>query len=149
MKKNSHTWHQVSHWNMDTHCTKSLKSFTVGPSWQKMKNRSGSLTYSRSLQVVWVGVSQCPDHIDWCKVQQAINFTEDVQIPHGYLEKSEESCFNLQEKATTQSYAQLTKVTLAQIIGFSWRHAGEVLEMCLKSFNERDSTKLHEDVAVG
>ncbi|XP_059184722.1 uncharacterized protein LOC131967990 [Centropristis striata] len=77
-------------------------------------------------------------------------FTEDVRILHQYLEKSAESAFcNLKEKATTQNYAQLAKVTLAQIIVFNRRRAGEVSKMRLKSFHERDNTKLHEDVAMG
>ncbi|XP_044059312.1 uncharacterized protein LOC122879369 [Siniperca chuatsi] len=77
-------------------------------------------------------------------------FTEDVQILHRYLEKSVESAFcNLKEEATAQNYAQLAKVTLAQIIVFNRRRAGEVSKMRLKSFHERDNTKLHEDVAMG
>ncbi|XP_059184663.1 uncharacterized protein LOC131967738 isoform X2 [Centropristis striata] len=77
-------------------------------------------------------------------------FTEDVRILHQYLEKSAESAFcNLKEKATTQNYAQLAKVTLAQIIVFNRRRAEEVSKMRLKSFHERDNTKLHEDVAMG
>lgn len=77
-------------------------------------------------------------------------FTEDVQILHQYLEKSAESAFcSLKEEATTQNYAQLAKLTLAQIIVFNRRRAGEVSKMRLKSFHERDNTKLHEDVALG
>lgn len=77
-------------------------------------------------------------------------FTEDVQILHQYLEKSAESAFcSLKEEATTQNYAQLAKLTLAQIIVFNQRRAGEVSKMRLKSFHERDNTKLHEDVALG
>ncbi|XDV36910.1 hypothetical protein PO909_006624 [Leuciscus waleckii] len=77
-------------------------------------------------------------------------FTEDVQILHQYLEKSAESAFcSLKEEATTQNYAQLAKLTLAQIIVFNRRRAGEASKMRLKSFHERDNTKLHEDVALG
>lgn len=77
-------------------------------------------------------------------------FTEDVQILHRYLDKSAEKAFcNLKEVATSQNYAQLAKVTLAQIIVFNRRRAGEVSKMRLKSFHERDNTKLHEDVAMG
>ncbi|KAK0151334.1 Histone-lysine N-methyltransferase set-1 [Merluccius polli] len=77
-------------------------------------------------------------------------FTEDVQILHRYLDKSAEEAFcNLKEVATSQNYAQLAKVTLAQIIMFNRRRAGEVSKMRLKSFLERDNTKLHEDVAMG
>ncbi|XP_028281560.1 uncharacterized protein LOC114448636 [Parambassis ranga] len=77
-------------------------------------------------------------------------FTEDVQILHQYLEKSAESAFfTLKEMASPYNYAQLAKVTLAQIIVFNRRGAGEVSKMLLKSFNERDNSKLHEDVAMG
>lgn len=77
-------------------------------------------------------------------------FTEDVQILHRYFDKSLETAFyNLKEEATTQNYAQLAKVTLAQIIVFNRRRAGEVSKMRLRSFHERDNTMLHEDVALG
>lgn len=77
-------------------------------------------------------------------------FTEDVQILHRYLKEAAESAFcNLKEEATAQNYAQLAKVTLAQIIVFNRRRAGEVSKMRLRSFYERDNTKLHEDVAMG
>ncbi|CAM4574267.1 unnamed protein product [Leuciscus chuanchicus] len=54
-----------------------------------------------------------------------------------------------EEEATTQNYAQVAKLTLAQIIVFNRRRAGEVSKIRLKSFHERDNTKLHEDVALG
>ena len=77
-------------------------------------------------------------------------FTEDVQILHQYLKKSAEKAFcNLKEVATSQNYAQLASVTLAQITVFNRRRAGEVSKMRLKSFLERDKTKLHEDVGMG
>ncbi|XP_062421876.1 uncharacterized protein LOC119228025 isoform X2 [Pungitius pungitius] len=76
-------------------------------------------------------------------------FTEDVQILHRHLENSAETAFRNLEEASTQNYAQLAKCTLAQIIVFNRRRAGEVSKMRLKSFHERDNTKLHEDVAMG
>ncbi|XP_054863090.1 uncharacterized protein LOC118469983 [Amphiprion ocellaris] len=77
-------------------------------------------------------------------------FTQDVQILHKYLEKTaERAVCDLNEETTTQNYAQLAKVTLAQIIVFNRRRAGEVSKMRLKSFQEGDTTKLHEDVAMG
>lgn len=77
-------------------------------------------------------------------------FTEDVQILHRYLEKERETAFcNLKEAATAQNYAGLAKVTLAQIIVFNRRRAGEVSKMRLQSFDERDNTELHDDVAIG
>lgn len=77
-------------------------------------------------------------------------FTEDVQILHRHLEKSAKMAFfKLKEGTTLQNYSQLANVTLAQIIVFNRRRSGEVSRMHLKSFNERDKTKLHEDVAMG
>ncbi|XP_013880000.1 uncharacterized protein LOC106529192, partial [Austrofundulus limnaeus] len=77
-------------------------------------------------------------------------FTEDVQILHQHLKKSGENAFcNLEDNATPQTYAELAKVTLAQVIVFNRRRAGEVSKMHLRGFMERDSTKLHEDVAMG
>lgn len=75
-------------------------------------------------------------------------FTSNV----GILGKSEGSAlYNSQEKDTTQNYAPLAKVILAQIIVFNRRHAGrwEISKMCLKHFNENDSTIFHEDIAMG
>lgn len=44
-------------------------------------------------------------------------------------------------------YAELTRVTLAQIILFNRRYAGEVSKMTLESFKKRDQTELHGDLA--
>ncbi|XP_034747424.1 uncharacterized protein LOC117956459 isoform X1 [Etheostoma cragini] len=77
-------------------------------------------------------------------------FTKDVQILHQYLKKAAESAFcSLKEEATTQNYGRLAQLTLAQIIVFNRRRAGEISQMSLRSFYERDNTKLHEDVAMG
>lgn len=77
-------------------------------------------------------------------------FTEDVRTLHQYLQKTADSVVgNLMEDATSKNYAELAKVTLAQIIVFNRRRAGEVSKMLLKSFEERDRTKLHQDVAMG
>lgn len=79
-----------------------------------------------------------------------IPFTRDVQLFHQYLEKkSAEAVENLTKQESPQTYAELAKVTLAQIIIFNRRRAGEVSEMTLASFLKRDQTGLHEDVAVG
>ncbi|XP_057211659.1 uncharacterized protein LOC130567503 isoform X1 [Triplophysa rosa] len=77
-------------------------------------------------------------------------FTKDVQCLHQFLEKSAHAAFEkLKETASPQSYAELVKTTLARIIVFNRRRAGEVSKMLLKSFQERDSTSLHDDVALG
>ncbi|XP_029964810.1 uncharacterized protein LOC115400888 [Salarias fasciatus] len=76
-------------------------------------------------------------------------FTEDVRTLHQYLQKTTDSAAaNLVGEATSKNYAELAKVTLAQIIVFNRRRAGEVSKMLLKSFEDRDRSKLHEDVAL-
>ncbi|MEQ2259538.1 hypothetical protein XENORESO_013403, partial [Xenotaenia resolanae] len=77
-------------------------------------------------------------------------FTEDVQRLHQYLKKSGEDAFcNLKDKVSPQNYAELAKITLAQVIVFNRRRAGEVSKMHLRGFQQRDDTKLHEDIAIG
>ena len=79
-----------------------------------------------------------------------IPFTQDVQRFHQYLEqKSADAVKNLTENESPQAYAELARVTLAQIIVFNRRRAGEVSKMKLESFKKRDKTELHEDMAVG
>ncbi|XP_054637986.1 uncharacterized protein LOC129185220 isoform X2 [Dunckerocampus dactyliophorus] len=76
-------------------------------------------------------------------------FTEDVQLLHQYLEKkSAEAVESLKEQESPQTYAELARVTLAQIIIFNRRRAGEVSKMTLESFERRDQTELHEDIAA-
>lgn len=63
--------------------------------------------------------------------------------------KSAEAVENLTKQESPQTYAELAKVTLAQITIFNRRRAGEVSKMTLASFLKRDQTGLHEDIAVG
>nr|XP_023660035.1 uncharacterized protein LOC111839935 [Paramormyrops kingsleyae] len=77
-------------------------------------------------------------------------FTKDVQCLHQFLEKTAYTAFHkLKETPSHQNYAELAKATLARIIVFNRRRAGEVSKMPLKGFNERDGTSLHDDVAMG
>ncbi|XP_073729975.1 uncharacterized protein [Misgurnus anguillicaudatus] len=77
-------------------------------------------------------------------------FTQDVQLLHTHLEKTSESAFDkLKKTASPQSYADLAKSTLARIIIFNRRRAGEVSKMRLKNFIERDKSPLHADVSLG
>ncbi|XP_054865957.1 uncharacterized protein LOC118470098 isoform X2 [Amphiprion ocellaris] len=77
-------------------------------------------------------------------------FTEDVQRLHQYLEKkSADAVENLKEHTSPQSYGELARVTLTQIIIFNRRRAGEVSKMTLESFEKRDQTELHVDIAAG
>ncbi|KAI3364057.1 hypothetical protein L3Q82_010889 [Scortum barcoo] len=78
-----------------------------------------------------------------------IPFTEDVQLLHKYLEgKLADAIENLKEHQSPQAYAELARVTLAQIILFNRRRAGEVSKMTLESFKKRDQTDLHSDLAA-
>ncbi|KAF3858950.1 hypothetical protein F7725_021349, partial [Dissostichus mawsoni] len=72
---------------------------------------------------------------------------KDVQLLHKYLEKKSATAMeNLQKNGTSQSYAELARVTLPQIIIFNRRRAGEVSKMTLEAFMKRDQTELHEDI---
>lgn len=78
-----------------------------------------------------------------------IPFTEDVQLLHKHLEeKSAAAIADLKEHESPQAYAEVARVTLAQIILFNRRRAGEVSKMSLESFKKRDQTELHSDVAA-
>lgn len=72
-----------------------------------------------------------------------LQFTPDVQLLHRHLDKSAKSAMD------PQTYSEVAKATLAQVIVFNRRRAGEVSKMNLQSFYERDQTTLHEDVAAG
>ncbi|XP_049342001.1 uncharacterized protein LOC111192707 isoform X1 [Astyanax mexicanus] len=77
-------------------------------------------------------------------------FTQDVQLLHKHLETAADAASeNLRKTPSPQSYAELAKSTLARIIVFNRRRAGEVSKMHLKCFQDRDKTLLHEDVAFG
>lgn len=70
-----------------------------------------------------------------------IPFTHDVQLLHQCLEKKSADAFeNLKNQESSQAYAELTKVTLAQVIIFNRRRAGEVSKMTLECFMKRDQT---------
>ncbi|XP_017546233.1 uncharacterized protein LOC108423451 isoform X1 [Pygocentrus nattereri] len=72
-------------------------------------------------------------------------FVQDVRVLHCYLEKtSQHALKELIEKPTAQSYADLSKVTLAQILMFNRRH-GEASQMTIKAFQERDKVQVPED----
>ncbi|XP_053366560.1 uncharacterized protein LOC128536361 isoform X2 [Clarias gariepinus] len=68
-------------------------------------------------------------------------FVNDVRIFHCYLEKAAQCAVkHLRERPSAQHYADLCKVTLAQILMFNRRH-GEVSQMTIKSFHERDNQR--------
>ncbi|XP_056611303.1 uncharacterized protein LOC130427704 isoform X2 [Triplophysa dalaica] len=76
-------------------------------------------------------------------------FTQDVQLLNEYLEKKCADAFeSLKNNESPQTYAELAKVTLAQVIIFNRRRAGEVSKMTVECFMKRDQTELHEDIAL-
>ncbi|MCJ8736636.1 hypothetical protein PDJAM_G00014750 [Pangasius djambal] len=71
-------------------------------------------------------------------------FVNDVRMFHCYLEKAAHCAMKeLRETPFAQSYADLCKVTLAQILMFNRRH-GEVSQMTIKSLQERDQVQASE-----
>lgn len=65
-------------------------------------------------------------------------FVNNVRILYCYLEKAAQCAMKeLRETPSAQSYADLCKVTLAQILMFNRTH-GEVSQMTIKSFQEKD-----------
>ncbi|CAM4568673.1 unnamed protein product [Leuciscus chuanchicus] len=78
-----------------------------------------------------------------------IPFTHDVQLLHQHLEKKSADAFeSLKNHESSQTYAELAKVTLAQVIIFNRCCAGEVSKMSLECFRKRDQTELHDDIAI-
>nr|XP_055030542.1 uncharacterized protein LOC129419425 isoform X2 [Misgurnus anguillicaudatus] len=80
---------------------------------------------------------------------QIIPFTQDVKVLHAHLEKKRDKFLNkLKNCPSADSYAALAKVTLSQVILFNRRREGEVSRMLLSAFQSRDSSELHEDIAI-
>ncbi|XP_016101602.1 uncharacterized protein [Sinocyclocheilus grahami] len=75
---------------------------------------------------------------------------DDVQLLHQYLEKkSVEASESLKNHESSQTYAELAKVALAQVIIFNRCCVGEVSKMTLECFKKRNQTELHKDIALG
>ncbi|MGH0150540.1 UNVERIFIED_CONTAM: hypothetical protein FKN15_026468 [Acipenser sinensis] len=73
----------------------------------------------------------------------------DVKTLHAYLEdKQNEYQRALHSESSIKTFANLTKVTLSQVILFNRRREGEVAKMPLDAFTRRDMSGLHEDVAI-
>ncbi|XP_052474111.1 uncharacterized protein LOC128030478 [Carassius gibelio] len=80
---------------------------------------------------------------------QIIPFTQDVKVLHTHLEKKHNELLSkLRSCPSADSYAALAKVTLSQVILFNRRREGEVSRMLLSAFKSRDSSELHEDIAI-
>ncbi|XP_067311201.1 uncharacterized protein [Pseudorasbora parva] len=80
---------------------------------------------------------------------QLLPFTEDVKTLHCYLDDKQRQFYSeLISECSSCNWANLTKVTLAQVILFNRRRAGEVSKMLLSTFILRDKSDPHEDVNV-
>lgn len=81
---------------------------------------------------------------------QIIPFTQDVKVLHAHLEKKHGDLLSKLRScpSSADSYAALAKVTLSQVILFNRRREGEVSRMLLSAFKSRDSSELHEDIAI-
>ncbi|KTF92489.1 hypothetical protein cypCar_00049226, partial [Cyprinus carpio] len=78
---------------------------------------------------------------------QILPFTQDVQRLHCYLSEKQQKQLNaLQEEPSPLNWKDLAKVTLAQVILFNRRRAGEVSRMSLSAFMSKDTSETHEDV---
>lgn len=92
-----------------------------------------------------------PSTLSEAKVNKpsTLPFTQDVQLLHKHLLKTSDVALeHLKEAPTPQNYSELATATLARIIVFNRRRAGEVSKMLLKSFQKRDGAELHHDVAL-
>ncbi|XP_029974322.1 uncharacterized protein LOC115407893 isoform X2 [Salarias fasciatus] len=76
-------------------------------------------------------------------------FTEDVQRLHQYLEKkSADAVKSLKENESPRTYAELARLTLAQMILINRHSPGQISKITLESFKKRKRTELREDVAA-
>ncbi|XP_073723996.1 uncharacterized protein [Misgurnus anguillicaudatus] len=80
---------------------------------------------------------------------QLLPFTEDVRTLHCYLDDKQRQFYSdLTSECSSCNWANLTKVTLAQVILFNRRREGEVSKMLVSTFILRDKSDPHEDVNV-
>ncbi|KAL2093731.1 hypothetical protein ACEWY4_011043 [Coilia grayii] len=74
-------------------------------------------------------------------------FTEDVKILHSHLDdKSQEYYKALSTHASTENWANLSKVTLTKIILFNRQRGGEVSKILLTSFILIDPSEPHPEI---
>lgn len=76
-------------------------------------------------------------------------FTKDVQTLHSYLDvQQQHSHSELSTETSPQTWTQLAKVTLTQVILFNRRRAGEVSKMPLSAYLSQNPSDPQEDVNV-
>ncbi|XP_026011848.1 uncharacterized protein LOC113014492 isoform X5 [Astatotilapia calliptera] len=80
----------------------------------------------------------------------SLPLTRDVQKLQLYLGQQVESAREkLGDNPTVGTYAALAKVILCQVILFNRRREGEVARMTVKNFEDRDMSKLNDDISSG
>lgn len=78
---------------------------------------------------------------------QLLPFTKDVQTLHSYLDvQQQHSHSKLSTETSPETWTQLTKVTLTQVILFNRRRAGEVSKMPLSAYLSQNPSDSQEDV---
>ncbi|KAL7385829.1 hypothetical protein ABVT39_000841 [Epinephelus coioides] len=76
-------------------------------------------------------------------------FTKDVQTLHSYLDVQQQlSHSKLSTETSPQTWTQLAKITLTQVILFNRRRAGEVSKMPLSAYLSQNASDPQEDVNV-
>lgn len=79
-----------------------------------------------------------------------IPLARDVQKLHLHLgQQAELAKEKLAGNPSAGTYAALAKVTLCQVILFNRRREGEVSRMTLRNFEDRDMSKLNDDISTG
>ncbi|XP_048012485.1 uncharacterized protein LOC125245782 isoform X3 [Megalobrama amblycephala] len=80
---------------------------------------------------------------------QLLPFTEDVKTLHCYLDDKRHQFYSdLTSECSSCNWANLTKVTLSQVILFNRDKEGGVSKMLVSTFILRDKSDPHEDVNV-
>lgn len=79
---------------------------------------------------------------------QLLPFTSDVQKLHTYLDVQQKQVYSkLSTEASPETWKELAKLTLTQVILFNRRRAGEVSKMPLSSYLLLNPSDLQEDVS--
>lgn len=80
---------------------------------------------------------------------QLLPFTKDVQTLHSYLDVQQQEIHSkLSADKFPQTWSQLAKVTLTQVILFNRRRAGEVSKMPLSAYLSQNPSDPQEDVNI-
>ncbi|KAG9275033.1 hypothetical protein AMEX_G9507, partial [Astyanax mexicanus] len=80
---------------------------------------------------------------------QLLPFTKDVQTLHAYLNMQQQQCQNkLSTQTSAETWGQLARVLLTQVILFNRRRAGEVSKMPLSAYTASNPSDPQDDVNV-